>query len=141
MTKPIKLALLIDDEVIDQRMYTRILMRSGLMEELKCFELAIDALEYLKSDAAPKVDVIFLDINMPLMDGFEFLEAAQVALGPDYAKMVVAMLTTSLNPADEARARSFEVVRKYIVKPLKLHHVAEVAELLKKGGSAVIPDH
>lgn len=130
MSKPIKLALLIDDEEIDQRMYQRVLRNSGLVEEVLAFELASDALAHLKASPDLEVDVIFLDINMPGMNGFEFLEAATQDLGADFAKVVVAMLTTSLNAGDERHARSFEVVRAFINKPLSAEHVAHVATLL-----------
>lgn len=131
MTKPIKTALLIDDEEIDQRQYQRILNKSGLVEEVITFTYADDALAYLKRHPELVIDVIFLDINMPRMDGFEFLAAASGELGVGFAKVVVAMLTTSLNPGDQKRAEGFEVVKDFINKPLTVEHVERVAALLE----------
>ncbi|MEP5731934.1 MAG: response regulator [Sulfitobacter sp.] len=130
MTKPIKLAILIDDEEIDQRQYNRILKKSGMVGEVLTFTYADDALEYLKSHPGLCVDVIFLDINMPRMNGFEFLEAATAEFGDTFAKIVVAMLTTSLNPDDRARAEGFDVVRDFINKPLTVEHVVSISALL-----------
>ena len=68
---------------------------------------------------------------MPRMNGFEFLESATEQLGPGFARAVVIMLSTSLNPKDMDRAASFDVVRDYIPKPLtndNVHHVARLVQ-------------
>jgi len=130
----IKLAVLIDDEKIDQMIYRRVMERSGIVHEIMTFSHAMDALEFLKRKDRPDVDVVFLDINMPRMNGFEFLEAATAAFGPGFAKMVIVMLTTSINPDDHARATAFPVVRKFIYKPLTEDHVRDVADLVGEIG-------
>ena len=132
MTHPIKLALLIDDEEIDQRQYRRVMDKSGLVGEVMTFTYADQALEFMRENPDLNIDVIFLDINMPRMNGFEFLAEAVDKLGKGFAKIVVAMLTTSLNPDDQIRAKGFEVVRDYINKPLSVEDVARVAALLPR---------
>ncbi|MFK7994341.1 MAG: response regulator [Granulosicoccus sp.] len=132
MSKPIKLALLIDDSEIDQRLYKRVLNKSGLVEEVRGFAYADEALDYLLENPQLEVSVIFLDINMPRMNGFEFLEAASKQLEHDVAKVVVVMLTTSLNPDDENRARSFEAVKDFVSKPLSYEDVQKVVDLLSE---------
>ncbi len=67
---------------------------------------------------------------MPRMNGFEFLDAAVSELGEGFAKVVVAMLTTSLNPKDQKRAFEFDVVKDIINKPLTIENVQKVASLL-----------
>lgn len=129
--KMIKTAMTIDDDDGDQMLYNRIMKRSGLIENILAFQMAEDALDYLKSESGNPIDVIFLDINMPRMNGFEFLERATAELGPEFAKCVVIMLTTSLNPEDEAQARKFYVVKEYLNKPLKLEHISMVASLMQ----------
>ena len=131
MPKPITLAVLIDDVEIDQRQYVRVLNRSGLVQKVMTFTYADTALEYLVQHPELDIDVIFLDINMPRMNGFEFLVAASERLGPNFAKIVVAMLTTSLNPNDERRADSFGMVKSFINKPLTVEDVQHVADLLR----------
>lgn len=126
----IKLALLIDDESVDQYLYQRIIERSGLVEKTVSFMAADQALEHLRSNPEEEVDAIFLDINMPRMNGFEFLERATAELGERFAKVCIVMLTTSLNPEDETHARSFAVVRDFINKPLTVEDVRRVVELV-----------
>lgn len=126
----IGLAMLIDDEAIDQMIYRRVIGRSGCVSDVISFNYAEDALVYLKNPDNPKVDVIFLDINMPRMNGFQFLEAATKQLGPVFARSVIVMLTTSLDPLDHERAARFPVVQHFIQKPLTVEDVTQVASAL-----------
>lgn len=127
-----KLVLLIDDESVDQYLYQRIIERSGLVERTVSFMAADRALEHLRTHPEEEVDAIFLDINMPRMNGFEFLEQATKELGERFAKVCIVMLTTSLNPEDETHARSFPVVRDFINKPLTVEDVRRVAGLVRQ---------
>lgn len=122
--------MLIDDDEIDQMMYERAIKRSGLVEKTIPFRYAGEALEYLKKHDCEKIDIIFLDINMPRMDGFEFLDRAVNELKPSFSNLVIIMLTTSLNPEDKIRADSYSIVRDYITKPLTLDELKRVVRLV-----------
>jgi CheY-like chemotaxis protein len=130
MTTPINIALLIDDDEIDQRLYVRVIERSNLVGEVKSFLYADEALSYLVENPGLDVDIIFLDINMPRMNGFEFLQRATEQLGTEFVKTVVVMLTTSLNPDDRKRAESFDVVKQFLNKPLTVEHIEHAAKLI-----------
>lgn len=116
--------MLIDDSEAD-RLYARIVLeRAGLGIEVLDFESAGDALSLLRGPAAGHVGLILLDINMPGINGFEFLEAFE-AMARAQAPVVV-MLTSSPDPADRERALAHRSVRGYITKPLALAAAREL---------------
>ncbi|MFK8078973.1 MAG: response regulator [Granulosicoccus sp.] len=121
--------IIIDDDETDQFLNQRIVKRSGLVEDLQLIRSAEDALGYLKS-LEKRVDVIFLDINMPCMNGFEFLDQAIKELGPRFVEIVVIMLTTSLDPEDKERASKYEIVKGFKSKPLTVETIQQVSSLV-----------
>lgn len=126
MNSPRKYVWLIDDSDIDQRLYRRLIAKSGVDWDVTMFTLAEEALDHLSNAAGMPVDLIFLDINMPRMNGFEFLETAEARFGCNFANVVVAMLTTSLDPTDRERAQAFEVVKEFINKPLTIEILHQI---------------
>lgn len=126
----IETVMTIDDEAIDQMIYKRVLKRSGLVGNVIDFRLAEDALAYFRTENHVRPDIVFLDIHMPGMNGFEFLEQAIAEFGEAFAEGVVIMLTTSLDPQDRARAEGFPVVRDYLNKPLTDDDVRTAARFL-----------
>ena len=132
-TKPlIGTLMIIDDNEVDQKLCRRLVKRSGLVENVLGFLSAEDALGYLRSQTLPAADAILLDINMPKMDGFEFLDTATRELGERFARVVIMMLTTSLNPYDQERARQCPVVKDYCNKPLLLEYLERLAAELNQ---------
>lgn len=128
--RPIRTLMIVDDNDVDQQVYQRIVERSGLVENVLAFHYATDALEYLLEQKGEGVDAILLDINMPRMNGFEFLDKATEAFGDDFA-IVIVMLTSSMNPEDAERARSYPVVRDYLGKPLTKEHLERIVDLMR----------
>lgn len=117
----------VDDEKFDRMLYKRLIDKSGATETLELFPDAQTAVDALRG-ASQNPDLIFLDINMPRMNGFEFLEEMDSELANSDAPTDVAMLTTSNNPRDIDRAKGFQSVKYYISKPLKLAVLAQLVE-------------
>lgn len=129
----ISLAMLIDDEPVDQMLFERAVNRSAFVDNAVAFTSAQDALDYLGDPTTPQVDVVFLDVNMPRMSGLEFLAAATARFGPDFVRSCVVMLTTELTQSDRKCAEEFDVVQDFFNKPLTLAHFENVAERLHDG--------
>lgn len=109
--------VVIDDSDTDL-LYARILLeRTGLVATLRVFDCAREGLAYLATPEGASVDLVLLDINMPGMDGFEFLEAYEQQT-PHPVRVV--MLTSSPDPVDRLRAQRHACVGDYLTKPLDM---------------------
>ena len=122
-------AILIDDDEVDLLLHKRVIKRSGLFEVVRSFQYAEDALEFLREADREEIDVIFLDVNMPRMSGLEFLARFAVELGANSDKIVIVMLTTSLNCRDREEAENYGMVKAFFNKPLTLDQLQSVAEI------------
>ncbi len=123
-----KKVLLIDDDKINNFLSTLIIKQSKIAEVFKeCFngQEAIDFLE--KSDNQNLPDVIFLDLNMPVLDGWQFLEIFMKM--EIHSQVPIYILTSSNYDADMNKAKSYSVVKGYIVKPLKKEMTLAILEL------------
>lgn len=130
MKKKFKSILLIDDNAADNRYNQIILEEMNIADKVEIAETGIEALEMLEDKDHPRPDLILLDINMPKMNGWEFLEAYKKlgAANEDKSKNVVVILTTSMNPEDKAKADGLPNVAEFNSKPLTpemLNHIFE----------------
>lgn len=71
-------------------------------------------------------DVIFLDINMPVMNGWEFLEGFNKIKNKLNKDIVIYMVSSSMNQTDIDKARSFEYISQYLIKPVTLQQLKEL---------------
>ena len=113
--------MVVDDNEVDLYVSRRVIEKYSFAEEVILMDSAREALEYLKSherqpDALP--GLIFLDINMPEMNGFEFLDAYIQLADNIKSNCIIMMLTTSVHPEDKARVDGNPYVRNYLNKPL-----------------------
>jgi CheY-like chemotaxis protein len=121
MNNKLKCVMLVDDNHDDNFFHEREIKKNNLATIVITKNTGLEALEYLKSkknitDMHP--DLIFLDINMPGMNGWEFLKEYNRLDKELQSQIIIIMLTTSDNPDDESKAKTWDFVSDYITKPL-----------------------
>jgi CheY-like chemotaxis protein len=124
-----KNVLLIDDNEVNNMLHERLLEMSEFGESIVVYQAAPDGLEYLTSianDDSKIPEIIFLDIRMPIMDGFGFLDAFNNLPDSIKLKSKVVMLSSTLDPEDNERAATYPVVIKMLMKPLNIEHLASI---------------
>ena len=111
-----KTCLLIDDNYIDNFVTRKIIEGSNFAESIVVVRSATEAINSLR-DGLVKPDVIFLDVRMPLMSGFEFLdEYDKINIDKDNIKIF--MLSSSLDPLDMRKSTDNKYITQFIHKPL-----------------------
>ncbi|MFC0779210.1 response regulator [Flavobacterium sp. HJSW_4] len=116
-----KKILFIDDNPTDRFIAKKMIEKCSFAQEVILSESAYQALEYLSSledEPNSLPEFIFLDINMPGMDGYGFLEEYSKFPETVKAKSIIFMLTTSLHPDDLKRAQDNPLVVRFINKPI-----------------------
>ncbi len=121
--------MLIDDDELTNYVNEVIVEEADCTDKLVTVDSGQDALGYLNSvtkQEAPRPDLILLDVNMPAMNGWEFLEEYK-RLGHELLQhTVVVMLTTSFNPEDEEMAKSIGEISDFKNKPLTVDLLQDI---------------
>lgn len=124
--------LLIDDDATINYLNKIIIERAQTGLQVADFTSASDALEQLASGAL-QPQLILLDLNMPEMDGWQFLEAyKKLSSLPKQQKVVI--LSSSINPADEKKAKATGRVAAFYRKPLTPDQIKEIREVVLNKG-------
>jgi CheY-like chemotaxis protein len=117
MHKQLNCVLLIDDNDDDNFYHELVLRETGITKQIHVSETALKALKFLETTSTVP-ELIFLDINMPRLNGWEFLDRYRELDTEKKAAVVIIMLTTSVNPADKKRADTIPEVNSFESKPL-----------------------
>ncbi len=124
--------LLIDDNDIDNYISNHVIESTHLAKKITAKSSALDALVYLKSieqTGGKFPDIVFLDVRMPKMDGFDFLEKFNEFPESLTRACKVILLTSSMHPDDKVRARQNPLVKKFLNKPLTSELVESLVKL------------
>jgi CheY-like chemotaxis protein len=122
--------LLVDDDEVDVMTVKRAFARANISNPIFVATNGLEALEMLRKDAIPpKRRIVLLDINMPKMNGIEFLR--ELRADPDLQSITVVALTTS--NADRDRVEAYKLnVAGYLLKPVTFQQFAEVMATINK---------
>lgn len=122
-----KRVFLIDDDEVFVFLTKKVIERSGVDVELTVFSNGQEAMEHIKSiaaEASKLPDVILLDLNMPVMDGWDFLSTYQEV---ELAKFIALyIVTSSISPYEVERAKHIKEVKEFIVKPIAKEKFIEI---------------
>lgn len=116
----------VDDDFINNMANERLMRKMGMKFEVTNFLDPTEALRYLQQ-TDESIDLILLDINMPRLNGWEFLEKYE-SLNLNFP---VIMLTSSMDPNDQKKAMASNILTGFYVKPLSRDMIVEI---VKKSG-------
>ena len=131
--KKYSIVMLIDDNEIDNLINQKMIESTNIAEHIYTHTGAKSAIEFLKNmeklDVVDKVlpDIIFLDIDMPLMDGFQFLNEFEKLNNATQKKCKIIMLTSSINPQDFSKSKEYKTVKLYLNKPLSQESLSKIS--------------
>lgn len=131
MTKKLNCILLIDDDEATNYIHKKVIDGINCADDVVIFQSGQEALDFLNErsnwETSP-IDLIYLDINMPAMNGWEFLEHYKNLDPLKKAKTILFMLSTSLNPEDREHALKIKSVNGFITKPLTEEKMIQICD-------------
>jgi CheY-like chemotaxis protein len=131
MKKKLNTILLIDDDQATNFLHKMVIKKADCADQVHVElngESAITYLSTAKNGIYPSPDLIFLDINMPRMNGWSFLEEYQKLHNAQQGKAVIVMLTTSLNPDDVEQSKKFTEISEFRSKPMTQTMLMEIID-------------
>ena len=131
MKTKIKNILLIDDDQATNFLHKMVIRKADCAENIHIELNGESAIQYLSTrheGKYPSPDLIFLDLHMPRMDGWGFLEHYQKLSSDQQGKAMIVMLTTSLDPDDQLQAKKFHDILEFRNKPLTQNMLLDVIQ-------------
>ncbi|HSI74376.1 MAG TPA: response regulator [Lunatimonas sp.] len=125
----IKQLTLVDDDDVFVYLTTNTIKKTNRVDLIKVFGNGLDAMNFLKEnrgdvDALP--DILFLDLSMPIMDGWQFLNEF-VKINPFIGKKIhIYICSSSISPEDMAMAKTIKEVSDFIIKPIHKEKLLDI---------------
>jgi CheY-like chemotaxis protein len=135
MKKKLNCVLLIDDDSATNFINNMLIKKSGITDRIEVALNGEEALAFLTksgkyesidTEKFPQPQLILLDINMPVMDGWEFIEAYEALDNDKKGNIVIVMLTSSFNSDDRIRAQTYETISNFKNKILTLDIIQDI---------------
>ncbi|TDE30322.1 MULTISPECIES: response regulator [Flavobacterium] len=128
-----KLTYIIDDDKLTVKLMSILISKNKFCEEIESFnnaQFAIDKLKENWNDSEILPDAILLDLNMPVMDGWQFLD--EFIHLPIKKEISIFIMTSSIDPADIEMAKKYDVIKDYIMKPITAQKLDTLCKLISK---------
>ncbi|MBN4047050.1 response regulator [bacterium AH-315-P13] len=123
--------LLVEDDRATNFLNKYIIKKKSITKHIQVSENGLEALEFLKlgiKDNNLLPDLIFLDINMPILNGWEFLNEYKKLEIAHKEDIVIMMLTSSINPDDKKKAEAIKEVKGFLGKPLTPFNIHNIIQ-------------
>ena len=123
--------IVVDDSALDCFIAEKMIMHTGICESVKSFTQASEALDYIRANSlevATLPTVIILDVLMPMMSGFAFVEAFEELSEEVKERYTIVALTSSMNKTDMEKILSYQVVKKLLDKPITSETIITLLE-------------
>jgi CheY-like chemotaxis protein len=124
---------IIDDDEIYVFLTKKVIQETNLINLIKVFGNGLDAINFLKENIdnpASLPEIILLDLSMPIMDGWEFLEEYLLFMPKLSRKITIYIVSSSISPFDIVKAKSLSCVTDFIVKPITKEKLIEIIKTL-----------
>ena len=128
-----KLTYIIDDDKLTVKLISILVSKNKFCEEIQSFDNAQRAIDKLKQNASNNgvlPDAILLDLNMPAMDGWQFLD--EFMLLPIKKEISIFIMTSSIDPVDIEMAKKYKIVKDYVEKPITSKKLDLLSNLIGK---------
>lgn len=130
---PIRTLLIIDDDEVFVYLTKKTIQQTNLINLINVFGNGLDAINFLKEnidnpDSLP--EIILLDLSMPIMDGWDFLEDYLLLMPTLSRKINIYIVSSSISPFDIVKAKSISAVSDYIIKPITREKLIEIIKPL-----------
>jgi len=124
--------IVIDDSQLDCFIAEKIIQNTGTYSSIKSYTQATDALESIKSSGVKNdaITIIVLDIQMPLMNGFQFVEAFEQLPKEIQSGYAIFLFSSSINENDKNRMENYPSIKRFYGKPISKETVARMIEQL-----------
>jgi CheY-like chemotaxis protein len=141
--KPYPLVMLVDDSSIDNFVNKKVIDRYSFASDVTVFTKATLALRHLVQISGKEEEItpsiLFLDLDMPEINGFEFMDALSLLSQKIKENMKIVILTSSINPADVERCNDYENVLTFLHKPLMKNNLDLIDHIVsEKRGNLVV---